>query len=121
MDQYIDHFRTAYTKPEDAGETDERLVSIVDRMFDRCYAAGEFPQALGVALEAHRLDKVREVFEQCDDQPFLLSHCLALANTIVASKSYRTNVLRVLVEVRAGVECPAVDARKKHYCLVPSR
>ena len=35
---------------------DPRLESIVNRMFDRCFDEGEFKQALGVALEARRLD-----------------------------------------------------------------
>ena len=38
---------------------DQRLEAIVDRMFDRCFADGEYKQALGIALETRRLDHLR--------------------------------------------------------------
>lgn len=37
---------------------DARLVAIVERLFERCYADGQYEQAVGVALEARRLDQL---------------------------------------------------------------
>ncbi|EGB05696.1 hypothetical protein AURANDRAFT_54482 [Aureococcus anophagefferens] len=44
---------------------DPRLADVVERMFQRCYADGEFFHAMGIALEAQRLDKIEEVVKQC--------------------------------------------------------
>lgn len=40
---------------------DPRIEGIVEAMFHRCYADGCFEQALGVALDTYRIDKVDEV------------------------------------------------------------
>ena len=54
------------TLPEDATSLEpvlfERLEAIVENMFERCFQDKEFKQALGIALESRRLDKV----EECD-------------------------------------------------------
>jgi 26S proteasome regulatory subunit N2 len=56
LDEYI---RVRQEQQEDAAAAiDPRLEAIVERMFERCFDDGAFNQAVGVALEAHRLDKV---------------------------------------------------------------
>ncbi len=40
-------------------EVDPRQEGIVNRMFQRCFDDGEFKQALGIAVETHRLDMFR--------------------------------------------------------------
>ena len=42
------------------GDIDPRLQAIVERMFQRCYADGEYKQALGIAVESRMLDKIEE-------------------------------------------------------------
>jgi hypothetical protein len=37
---------------------DPRLLAIIERLFERCYADGQFEQAVGVALESRRLDQL---------------------------------------------------------------
>lgn len=44
---------------EEAPVIDGRLGAVVERMFQRCFADGEFTQAIGIALESRRLDIVR--------------------------------------------------------------
>lgn len=46
----------------------ERLEAIVEGMFARCYKNGTFRQALGIALEAGRLDRVKDALVQSGDQ-----------------------------------------------------
>jgi 26S proteasome regulatory subunit N2 len=53
----IDEYISVRTNGE-GRELDSRMQAIVEQMFDRCYAAGTYKQALGVALESRRLDKV---------------------------------------------------------------
>jgi 26S proteasome regulatory subunit N2 len=50
---------------------DPRLESIVEGMFEQCYDHGSFRQALGIALEAQRLDKVSSCIGICIDEIFL--------------------------------------------------
>jgi 26S proteasome regulatory subunit N2 len=37
---------------------------VIDKMFKRCLADQQYKQAIGVALECRRLDKVKEAIEQ---------------------------------------------------------
>jgi 26S proteasome regulatory subunit N2 len=46
-----------------ATSPDARLVKIVNSMFTRCIASGEYRPALGIALETRRLDVIEQVFE----------------------------------------------------------
>jgi len=45
---------------EDEAKLSGRVESIVNRMFARCFSDGEYKQALGIALEARRLDMVEQ-------------------------------------------------------------
>ena len=40
---------------------DPRLEAIVERMFLRCYDDGEFEHAMGIALEAQQIEKIKEI------------------------------------------------------------
>ena len=43
---------------EAAAPIDPRLTAIIERLFERCHADGQYEQAVGVALEARRLDRL---------------------------------------------------------------
>ncbi|CAM9543493.1 unnamed protein product [Ectocarpus sp. 6 AP-2014] len=84
--------------PDEAPEEmDPRMEGIVERMFDRCYADGEYTQAMGIALEAHRLDKVEETIQQASDKPTLLKYTFDVCQTLVTSRQTRLKVLAILV------------------------
>lgn len=78
-------------------EMDPRMEGIVERMFERCYADGEYTQAMGIALEARRLDKVKETIEQATDKASLLKYTFDVCQTLVSSRETRLQVLRILV------------------------
>lgn len=84
---------------EDAEEMDPRMEGIVERMFDRCYADAEYTQAMGIALEARRLDKVKEAIQRADDKPALLKFTFDVCQTLVSSRETRLQVLAILVEM----------------------
>jgi 26S proteasome regulatory subunit N2 len=42
---------------------DEKMEIVIDKMFQRCFSDKKFKQAIGIALEARRLDKVKEAIE----------------------------------------------------------
>lgn len=60
IDQYKS-LRVQLLKDRDAAVTiDPRMEAIIEQMFQRCYRDLCFEQALGVALDTHRIDKVIE-------------------------------------------------------------
>lgn len=87
-------------------EMDPRMEGIVERMFERCYADGEFTQAMGIALEAHRLDKVEETIQQATDKPALLKYTFGVCQTLVTSRQTRLKVLAILVAMHRLVPEP---------------
>lgn len=74
---------------------------VVERMFERCYATGEFKQALGIALETRRLDHVEECFAQCTEVLDILAYCFDVCRNIITNRDFRMQVYEVMVKVRA--------------------
>lgn len=91
------------------------VLSIMDRMFERCFADGEFTQALGIALESRRLDKVKESVERSGDVHGLLRYALRVCRTLVTSKDFRMTVLDTLLAMyRAATP---IDHLRIFQCL----
>ena len=98
---------TASSAPVDDDDEEEfseefaaQLAAIVESMFRRCFADGSFEQALGIALEAKRVDMVRESIEQSGTgKSAMLIHAFDLCQSVVSSRSWRQEVLQVLVDI----------------------
>ncbi|KAK9446473.1 armadillo-type protein [Limtongia smithiae] len=60
IDSYIRSSQAAFDAPKKDGTltVDPNLASVVERMFTRCIEEGEHKHAIGVALEARRLDTI---------------------------------------------------------------
>lgn len=77
---------------------DHKMELIIDKMFSRCFQDKMFKQAIGVALESRRLDKVQTAIESSGDQiEENLSYTFSIAQDIVKSKVFRNDVLRLLL------------------------
>ena len=55
-----------YSAAQQSAEVEDRqdsaaLLSVVERMFERCFASKEFTQAAGIAFETRRLDVLEKV------------------------------------------------------------
>ena len=85
---------------------DPRLVAIVERMLDKCMQDGKFQQAVGIALECRRLDKLEEAISRSENAPAMLSYCLRLSQTFVNRREFRHEVLRLLVRSYQGLQQP---------------
>jgi hypothetical protein len=73
------------------------MENIIEKMFKRCFEDKKWKQAIGVALESRRLDKVKDAIEQSNDQiEENLGYTYDIAQNIIKSKSFRTEVLRIL-------------------------
>jgi len=100
IDQYVELRVKAHdSKSEDEVEIDERLVGIVERMFDRCFRDGQYRQSIGIALESRRIDKLKESILKSEDVASTLAYTLKASLKLVTSREFRQQVLRVLVEL----------------------
>lgn len=103
----IDEYISIRVKEEDEAEKtlDPRLTAVVERMFERCYTSGEFKQALGIALEAHRLDQVEAGILRAPDAAEMLAYCFEICRTVVANRDFRLKVYEVMVKIYRA-RCP---------------
>ena len=82
-----------------SGEIDPRLEAVVNRMFQRCYDDGQYRQALGIALEARRLDVLNHSLVASADVQASLSYALTVARTLVVHQGFRNEVCAVVEAV----------------------
>lgn len=85
---------------------DPQAVAIIERMFQRCFHDGQLEQAIGIALESRRLDKLRDAVSLAPDPAALLDYTFSLCQRLVISRSFRQQVLAVLVELYQACEQP---------------
>ncbi|KAJ1475052.1 armadillo-type protein, partial [Baffinella frigidus] len=97
IDKYIAERVERSDAASDLDPIDARLEAIVESMFDRCFEEGNIKQAVGIALESRRLDKLEECINTSSDR------ASTLAYTLEASQSL---VLKVLVEMYRQLEIP---------------
>lgn len=92
----IDEYTAARSRSESVSE---RLENVVERLFERCFQDGTLKQAVGIALEACRLDKLEQAVTNCSDKHSLLQFALSTAQRSVRSRSFRRKVLQTLVSL----------------------
>jgi 26S proteasome regulatory subunit N2 len=89
---------------EDAALPIDKLQTIVQIMFDRCFSEQKFEHALGIALEAREEAKVMEIFVKCGEQGdasklnSLLQYAFHAATTLVSSKVFRFQVVQIIAQ-----------------------
>jgi 26S proteasome regulatory subunit N2 len=109
----IDEYKALRTKQEleqTAGAPstvaiDPRMEAIVEQMFARCYTDHCYEQALGVALDTYRIDKVDEVCSQAikhtnthDILTYAFNLCANTHTRSIQSRRFRLAVIEVLVK-----------------------
>lgn len=82
----------AAAEAKEEADIDERLVAIVERMFDRCMTDKQHRQAIGIALESRRIDRLEQSILQSDDVMGTLQYTLNASLKLVASREFRTQV-----------------------------
>lgn len=115
VDEYIS-INARLEKGEGCFYLDPRLVEVVDRVLDQCLMDGKSEQALGIALECRRLDKLEEAITTGQHPETNLSYCLKLSQTFVNSRHFRQDVLRLLVENYQRLQEP--DYLSLSQCLM---
>lgn len=87
-------------------------------MFSRCFSHGEFKQAIGIALESYRLEKIEEAIgraNKSDVEP-LLEYIMEVCMTLVQNLEFRNAVLRLLVKLYENL--PETDYIAICQCFV---
>ncbi|KAH9288256.1 hypothetical protein KI387_032373 [Taxus chinensis] len=116
IDEYA-HLRTAAAESsKESVEIDPRLELIVERMLNKCILEGRFQQALGVALECRRLDKLQEAVLKSDNVAGMLLYCINVSQSFVSRREYRCEVFRLLVKLYQ--ELPSPDYLSICQCLM---
>eukprot|EP01084_Bolivina_argentea_P099534 178917_1 len=78
---------------------DPRKVTIVDKVFDFCYQTGDFKHAIGIAIECRRIDRVEQAIQLSDSKSEMLMHCFNLCETVISSRTFRDEILRLIVKL----------------------
>ncbi|KAJ8497333.1 hypothetical protein OPV22_007885 [Ensete ventricosum] len=105
LDEYAS-LRSKAAKSSEESKMDPRLEAIVERMLDKCILDGKYQQAMGMAIECRRLDKLEEAITQSDNVHGALSYCITLSHSFVNHREYRCEVLRLLVKIYQRLPSP---------------
>ncbi|KAI6694006.1 hypothetical protein NL676_021716 [Syzygium grande] len=106
IDEYASLKTKAAESKKEAVEVDPRLEAIVERMLDKCINDGKYQQAMGIAIECRRLDKLEEAITRSDNVHGSLSYCINISHSFVYRREYRHEVLRLLVNVFQKLPSP---------------
>ncbi|OVA01608.1 Proteasome/cyclosome repeat [Macleaya cordata] len=106
IDEYAILKSKAAESNQEAEKVDPRLEAIVERMLDKCILDGKYQQAMGIAVECRRLDKLEEAITKSDNVHGTLSYCINISHSFVNLREYRREVLRLLVKVYQKLPSP---------------
>ncbi|KAJ4722975.1 26S proteasome non-ATPase regulatory subunit 1-like [Melia azedarach] len=106
IDEYASIKSKAAESNDEAASVDPRLEAIVERMLDKCITDGKYQQAMGIAIECRRLDKLEEAITRSDNVHGTLSYCINVSHSFVNRREYRREVLRLLVKVYQKLPSP---------------
>lgn len=94
------------SKTGEQEEIDPRLEAMVEKMLDKCISDGKYQQAMGIAVECRRLDKLEEAITKSGNVNGALSYCINLSHSFVYHRVYRCKILRLLVKIYQGLSSP---------------
>lgn len=78
---------------EGSVKIDKRLEDIVLGMFERCFKDKQFKQALGIAIEARRLDKIEESIVKSDNILGMIHYAQTVCLPAILNREYRQIVI----------------------------
>ncbi|KAK6161426.1 hypothetical protein DH2020_004807 [Rehmannia glutinosa] len=106
IDEYASLKTKAAETNDDSAVIDHRLEAIVERMLDKCIVDGKYQQAIGMAIECRRLDKLEEAVTRSDNVHSTINYCIDVSHSFVNRREYRLEVLRLLVKVYEQLSSP---------------
>lgn len=100
----------------DHKDINPNLEAVVDRMFKRCFDDRQFKQAIGIALETHRMDVFEKSIVDSDDMPGMLSYAFKVSLSLIQNRKFRMEVLKTLVKLYSRPAVP--DYISVCQCLI---
>ena len=113
----IDTYITERNVPD--ASPDKRLERIVDAMLRRSIENGAYRQALGIALETHRLDVIERVYERAQSAE-LFVYVLEVVMGVGYAPEARREVLNLLVRLFKSLPEPDCLSVAKCYVYLTS-
>jgi 26S proteasome regulatory subunit N2 len=108
IDEYTSLRLAKYT--DETVEIDPRMENIIAQLFQRCYEDSCYEQAVGIALDAHRIDTVQETCERAmaagktNILEYTFKLCLGARN--IVSRSFRSKVVDMLITLYGTLAVP---------------
>ncbi len=101
IDTYTSHRASGNLK-----KVDSRMEAIVDRMLERCFEDKQFKQALGIAIEARRMDMFVKSIERADSRDDMLHYAFRVVMNFQQNRNFRGELLRSLIDLYKKAEKP---------------
>lgn len=102
--------------------TEASLQRIIDRLFKSCLKQGRYQQVVGIAIEARNLEVLRRVIKQASEDEKtskaktqgglqgpaeeLMEYILSICMDIVQERSFRTEILRLILDLLNDIPNP---------------
>lgn len=112
ISEYITQAQKIHDSPSgQSGEkVDDKLTAVAEKMLKRCIDSGDFKLALGVAMEARRLDIVESILkDHCsntDGGVNLINYVLDCSINVVGNREYRNKQLAAMVPIILSQKSP---------------
>ncbi|GMJ01827.1 hypothetical protein like AT2G32730 [Hibiscus trionum] len=116
IDEYASFRSKAAESSDEAAKVDTRLEEIVERMLHKCIMDRKYQQAMGIAIECRRLDKLEEAITRSENVHAILAYCTNVSHSFVYRREFRREVLRLLVKVYQ--QLPSPDYLSTSQCLM---
>lgn len=117
VDQYVEMRVHNEMYPQDLKLIDPSLEELVERLISNCLAFNEFKQAIGITIEAHRLDTLEMTLKSCGEAlQEHLHYAKRTALKYIGRLEYQRQVLTMVANLAAN--CPTPDFVFVADCLV---
>ncbi|KAK8571708.1 hypothetical protein V6N13_047346 [Hibiscus sabdariffa] len=116
IDEYASFRSKAAESSDEATKVDTRLEEIVERMLDKCIMDRKYQQAMGIAIECRRLDKLEEAITRSENVHASLAYCTNVSHSFIYRREFRREVLRFLVKVYQ--QLPSPDYLSTSQCFM---
>ncbi|KAE8714553.1 26S proteasome non-ATPase regulatory subunit 1-like protein A [Hibiscus syriacus] len=116
VDEYASFRSKAAESSDEAARVDTRLEEIVERMLDKCITDRKYQQAMGIAIECRRLDKLEEAITRSENVHATLAYCTNISHSFIYRREFRHEVLRLLVKLYQQLSSP--DYLSISQCLM---
>jgi 26S proteasome regulatory subunit N2 len=72
-------------------------------MYLKCFALGEFTQAIGIALESRSVEKLEEAIKRSGQVSKMLAYTYKMLREVLVSRDFRNDILTKLVELQLSL------------------